>query len=150
MPDLATIVANQRAGLLAEVLHGTVEELRLIDPGDIIGYIRAGQWANIADLVQSSAELSFRDDTLLFGCSADFTLDWSSAPDIALDMEFRGDGVSAFFTLLLGQTDATVALHHVWFALEPPTAAAGTAVFSAALARACRTDHAGLRRPWCP
>lgn len=141
MPDLDTSVAMERAAIVAEALDAFVADLRLVDPGDIIGYIRAAQWANIADLVQSSAELSFRDDALLFGCGADFTLDWTSAPSIALDMEFRGDAISAFFTLHIHRVETTVALQHVWFAIEPDTAGAGTQALATAMARARHADH---------
>ncbi len=133
MPDLITDVARQRAAILAAALGETVAELRLIDPGDIIGYIRAGQWANIADLVHSSAELYFQEDALTFACGADYALDWESCPSIALEMEFQGSAVSAFFTLVLERHEGLVALRRVWFPIEPTSAAQGTLALASAL-----------------
>ncbi len=136
MDNLVTDVARQRAAILADALGETVAELRLIDPGDIIAYIRAGQWANIADLVESSAELAFREGAMTFACAADFMLDWGSTPSIALEMEFQGHAISAFFTLFLDRGNGMVALRHVWFPIEPEDAQTGTAALAEAVADA--------------
>lgn len=136
MDNLVTDLARQRAAILADALDDTVAELRLIDPGDIIAYIRAGQWANIADLVNSSAELSFREGAMTFACAADFALDWASSPSIALEMEFQGHAISAFFTLVLDRDAGMVSLRRVWFPIEPDDAAQGTLALALAVADA--------------
>lgn len=136
MDNLVTDVARQRTAILAEALGETVAELRLIDPGDIIAYIRAGQWANIADLVDSSAELSFREGAMTFACAADFVLDWASTPSIALEMEFQGHAISAFFTLFLDRGNGMVALRRIWFPIEPESATDGTEALAKAVADA--------------
>lgn len=128
--------SRERAELLANALRDTVAELRLIDPGDLIGYIRSKQWANIADLVQSSSELFFREGTLTFGCTADFSVDWATPPTIALDMEFQSNAVSAFFTLFLERVESLVELKTVWFATQPESAEDGTALLVRAIADA--------------
>ncbi len=143
MPNLITDVARQRAAILAAALGETVAELRLIDPGDIIGYIRAGQWANIADLVHSSAELYFQESALTFACGADYALDWDSSPSIALEMEFHGNSISAFFTLVLDRHEGLVSLRRVWFPIEPENAAQGTLALASALTDA-RLGHGSL------
>ena len=119
--------------MLANALGDTVAELGLIDLGDMIAYIRAGQWANIADLVQSSTELSFVEGTLCFACSADVEVEWGKPTSISLAMEFQVSEVSAFFTLKLGDLGSTVDIKHVWFASTPETEAAATAIFARAL-----------------
>ena len=144
MNNLVTDVGRQRAAILAEALGDTVAELRLIDPGDIIGYVRAGQWANIADLVQSSAELYLREGALTFACGAEFALGWGSMPSIALEMEFQGNAISAFFTLFLDRDDGMVALRGVWFPIEPESAAAGTAALAQAVAAARLVGHGSM------
>ena len=133
MPDLITDIARQRAAILAAALGETVAELRLIEPGDIIGYIRAGQWANIADLVDSSAELYFEEGALTFACAADYALDWESSPSISLEFEFQGNSISAFFTLVLDRHEGLVSLRRVWFPVEPEDASQGTQALAAAL-----------------
>ena len=133
MDNLVTDVARQRAAILADALGETVAELRLIDPGDIIAYIRAGQWANIADLVDSSAELSFQEGALTFACAADFALDWASGPSIALELEFQGHGISAFFSLVLERNSGSISLRNVWFPSDPANAAQGTLALAQAV-----------------
>ena len=127
---------NVRASLLAEAMVDVVAELRLIDVGDMIGYISAHQWATIADLVQSSTELSFRDDTLSFACMADYEVGWARAPRISLEFEFQTPAVSAFFTLILDQTSSVVDLKRVWFAAKQESDMAATCVLAEALASA--------------
>ncbi len=136
MDNLVTDLARQRAAILADALDDTVAELRLIDPGDIIAYIRAGQWANIADLVNSSAELFFEEGALTFACAADYALDWDSSPSISLELEFQGSSISAFFTLVLDRREGVVSLRRVWFPIEPEDASQGTQALAAALADA--------------
>ena len=133
--------SNMRAALLAEAVAEVAAELRLIDLGDMIGYIREQKWAAIADLVQSSTELSFRDGTLSFACMADFEVDWMKPPSISLEFEFQTTTVSAFFTLSLDQTDSNVALKTVWFASKPDSEAAGTRLLAHALETARQTVH---------
>jgi hypothetical protein len=107
----------------------------------MIAYIRAGKWANIADLVQSSTELSFVEGTLSFACSADVEVEWGKPTLISLDMEFQVSEVSAFFTLKLGDVECTVDIKHVWFASTPEDDAAATCIFARAI------EGARLRRP---
>lgn len=132
-------VDRQRAALLASALSEVVAELRLIEPGEIIGYISTGQWANIADLVQSSAELHFEEGALTFGGTADFSVDWATSPSISLDMEFQWHALSAFFTIFLDRYDGLIELKLVWYPNEPENANAGTA----ALAKAVRSARRG-------
>ena len=143
MPDLVTDGARQYTAILADALGETVAELRLIDPGDMIGDIRAGRWANIADLVHSSAELYFEEGALTFACAADFALDWATSPSIALEMEFQGAGISALFTLFLDRVEGMVALRHIWFPVEPRSAAEGIQALAQAVAHA-RSHHASI------
>ena len=102
----------------------------------MIAYIRGHKWATIADLVESSSELWFRDGTLLFSCMGDFNVDWLRPPSISLELEFQTEGVSAFFTLLLGQPDCLIELKTVWFAYQPIDDAAATDLFAQAIADA--------------
>ena len=139
-----------RNAILADALGETVAELCLIELGDMVAYIRAGQWANIADLVQSSTELSFIEGTMAFACSADVQLGWDKPTSISLDMEFQVSNVSAFFTLTLGAIENTVEIKHVWFAVSPENDLAGTRVFARALESALLRPRAPLRIEWPP
>lgn len=133
---MQTILADEmqaRSEILADALGDTIAELRLIDAGDMIAYIRAGQWANISDLVQSSAELSFQDGALTFSYSGAFHVSWGAAPSIALDMEFQTKELTAFFTLTLGPSESAVSIKKVLFAGTPPDEASATRVFAQSL-----------------
>ena len=134
---------SARCEVLADALGETIAELRLIDAGDMIGYIRAEQWANIADLVQSSAELSLYEGTVTFGYAGDYLLDWGDAPTIMLDMEFQSGEVTAFFTLTIAERESEIRIKDVLFGAVPADEHAATQTFARALAAARR--DAGLR-----
>lgn len=138
--------ALTRSAILAEALCETVAELRLIEAGDMIAYMRTNRWANIADLVQSSTELSFAEGTLSFACSGEFQVSWAKGASISLDMEFQGDAVTAFFTLTLGPAESLVEIKNVWFATIPADEEKGTRMFARAVAEA-RLSSAPSPRP---
>jgi hypothetical protein len=107
------LLAREKA--LAHTIKEVAAELRLVDVVDFIAYIRNEQFANIEDLVNSSAELHFKPGTLTFGWAADLAVDWSAPPKIKLDMEFRHLAVSIFFCLMLEARQASVDIHCVVF-----------------------------------
>ena len=133
-----------RAAILAAALVDTVAELRLIEVGDMVAYMRTGRWANIADLVQSSTELFFREGALSFACSGEFRVGWAEPASISLDMEFQGDAVTAFFTLTLTPVASLVEIRKVWFDTIPDDAGEGTRLFARAV-RSAREDTASDR-----
>ncbi len=90
-------------------------ELRLIDIINLVIYIKTESHANIEDLISSSVELFFKPDTLRYAFAADVNLKWGMAPSIAFDMEFRHQGVTVFFSLLLDAVKAGVDIHHIVF-----------------------------------
>lgn len=104
-----------REKALAEGIKEIAAELRLIDVADFIAYIRTEQFANIEDLVNSSAELFFKDGTLSFGWSANLDVKWGCPPTILLDMEFRHMAVSVFFNLMLRSMNGGVDIQHISF-----------------------------------
>ena len=133
------VVADQTTNLttlLADALSGTVAELRLVDAGDMITFMRTARWANIADLVQSSSEMHFADGSLVFACSGDFTVGYQEPASVSLDMEFQHEAVTAFFTLTLAPRETRVEIQKVWFTASPPSEDAGTRIFAQALAAA--------------
>lgn len=136
----------ERSELLADALADTIAELRLIDAGDMITYIRTGNWANISDLVQSSAELSFEDGAVTFACSGDYAMSWGEAPSIALDMEFQTNDLTAFFTLTIGPRESAVRIKDVMFTREPEDPKQATQAFAQALATARRDPGTARER----
>ena len=105
----------EREKALADGLRDVASELRLIDAADLIAYIRTEQFANIANLVNSSTELYYKPGTLSFGQSADIDVKWGGTPTIALDMEFHHLQVSVYFRLLLEALQAGVEITYINF-----------------------------------
>ena len=98
--------------------HGVRElasDLRLVDPGDYLAFVRSERFANIANLVASSAELFFKPGTIFFGHSGDVDLKWDQTPTVALDMEFRHMRVNVYFRLFLEAQRAGVEITYVAF-----------------------------------
>jgi hypothetical protein len=107
------LAEHERA--LADAIVDVATELRLSDPTEFILLVRGEQAANISDLVNSSSELFFKKGALRYGLNADCALGWGSTPSVGLDMEFRHDGVTAFFRLLIGSSRAAVEVVEVLF-----------------------------------
>lgn len=105
-----------REEAIAHAIQSVAAELRLIDVTDLIGYILAEKHGNIGDLVRSSTELFFKDDTLRYGSAASVDLTWGNTPTIRLDLEFRHMGVWVYFGLILSALRASVDMYHIEFA----------------------------------
>ena len=104
-----------RERIIADALIDVASELRLTDVAELINLIRNDQEANLADLVNSSTELFYRSGALRYALSASFKAPWDATPEVALDMEFRHDRVSAFFRLTIGQKRAGVEITDILF-----------------------------------
>lgn len=104
-----------REKALAAMARELAAELRLTDVVDLITFIRTENHPNIADLVNSSAELYLKPGTLSYGWAAETEMRWESGPAIKLDMEFHNREVTAFFKLILEPEQAGIELRHVEF-----------------------------------
>lgn len=111
--------------ILADALVDVATELRLVDPTEFILMIRGDQAANIADLVNSSSELFFKNGALRYGLAAGCHLRWESTPTVSLDMEFRHAAVCVFFRLMIGRARAAVEVLDVVFDDEQAPAREG-------------------------
>jgi hypothetical protein len=106
---------HEREKALAEGIKEVASELRLVDAADYVAFIRTEQFANVANLVNSSTELYFKPDTLTFGLSGDIDLQWGSPPTVSLDMEFHHMQVNVYFRLLLQALHAGVEIDYITF-----------------------------------
>jgi hypothetical protein len=109
------IYTLEREKALADGLRDVAADLRLVDAADLVAFIRTEQFANIANLVNSSTELYYRPGTLKFGRSGDIDLKWGGAPAISLDMEFHHMQVSVYFRLLLEALQAGIEIDYINF-----------------------------------
>jgi hypothetical protein len=106
---------QEREKALADGIREVASELRLIDAADFVAFIRTEQFANIANLVNSSSELYFKPDTIKFGHSGDVALQWGGTPSVSLDMEFHHRNVNVYFRLLLEALHAGVEIDYITF-----------------------------------
>ncbi len=107
--------ACQREVALGQSVRKVAADLRLLDLADIVAYLKTGQIASAATLVQSSIELSFEPDTLFFGASGDVSLRWGHLPQVSFDLEFHHQSVHVYFRLLLEADVAGVEISYIAF-----------------------------------
>lgn len=98
-----------------------VDELRAIDLVDLVSFVRLESFATIEDLVNSSTELLFKPDMLVFSWAAAVDLQWDALPVVTLGLEFRHPTVSVFFNLTIRSADEQVEVLGLSFE-EPPRA----------------------------
>lgn len=105
----------ERERALGHGIRELASDLRLVEPGDYINYVRTERFANIAHIVSSSAELFFKPGTISFGHSGDVAVSWDEQPTVALDMEFSHRRVNVYFRLILADERAGVEITYVAF-----------------------------------
>ncbi|MEO9613242.1 MAG: hypothetical protein ABJG86_20250 [Nitratireductor sp.] len=110
---------SAREIIVADAIREVVSELRLVDVADYVAYIRLEYFANLADIVESAAELYFMPDTLRFGHGGDVDLGWSGEPTVNLDLQLRPKGATVYFTLNMTALKAGVEIGYV--ALDDPS-----------------------------
>ena len=128
--------AADREKALANGIKEVVAELRLVDVVDYVAFLRMDLHGNIADIVESSAQLYLAPGALRFAHGGDVHLNWGSAPAIDLDMEFHGVEVTVHFKLSLTATKAAVHINYIAFSDPDADPAANTERLKAAIASA--------------
>lgn len=98
----------ERERALAEALTGVASDMRLVDAADFVAFVRTAQFANIANIVASSAELYFKPGTLRFGRSCEADVGWDGQPLVTVSLEFQHKGVLAFCRLMLAADHPSV------------------------------------------
>lgn len=128
--------SSTREIIVANAIKEVVSELRLVDVGDYIAYIRLERFASVADLVDSAAELFFHPGTLKLGHGGEAHVAWSGAPRIVLDLELRPGGVTVYFALTLSARHAAVEVNYVSFDQPAADPAENNAFLEAAIEKA--------------
>lgn len=134
----------EREAIVAEAIREVVSELRMIDVGDYVAFIRMGRLANVSDLVDSAAERFFMPGTLRLGHGGEAHLEWTGEPKIVLDLELRPPGATVYFTLAMLADQASVDVNYVAFDSSEASPAENTAFLAAAIEGA-RIRKAGSR-----
>lgn len=130
-----------REEVLGAALAPFAEELKLIDPGELICLCLAEKHSNINDVVESAAEMFFQRGTLRYAGAAEVQASWEAPPRIVLDMEFQNAQVVALFRLTLGAGPIEVDICHVLDAAEIDRRAAPGAALSHSLSAASLTPR---------
>lgn len=111
--------SEAREIIVANAISEVVTELRMVDVCDYLAFIRFEQFASIADIVESAAELYFMPGTLKLGHGGEAMVNWGEVPRIKLDMELRPLGATVYFTLAMEDKQAGVQVNYVNF--DEPT-----------------------------
>lgn len=101
--------------IVANSIKEVVSELRMVEPADYIAYIHLERFGNIADIVDSAAELFFIPGTLRLGHSGEAHASWSLPPRVKLDLELKPAGATVYFTLTMSDENAAVDVNYVSF-----------------------------------
>lgn len=128
--------AQERERVLAEGLKEVAAELRLIEPADLVAFVRTERYGNIRTLVNSATELYFKPEIISFGLAGRVDLRWDGHPSISLDMEFHHRRIDVFFQLLLESAQAGVDIHYISFGATSPDPHENTARLASAIADA--------------
>lgn len=124
---------ESREMIVASAIREVVTELRMVDIGDYVAFIRMGHFANLSDLVDSAAERFFMPGALRMGHGGDAHLDWTGEPRIVLDLELRPQGATVYFTLSLAAETASVNVNYVAFENVTTSPDENTAFLEAAI-----------------
>lgn len=129
-------ISIEREAIVFHNIRELVYDLRYVDVADYVTFMRYEQLGNLADIVNSAAELFFYPETLRFGHGGEVEINWDSPPKVALDLEFRNLGVDAYFRLIMAAEVNQIVLHHLAFNEPKPSQIEDTQLLAAAFANA--------------
>lgn len=141
--------SSDREVVVAEAIREFVSELRLVDIADYIAFIRMERFGNIADIVDSAAELYFMPGTMKLGHGGEAHVEWTGEPRIVLDLELKPRGVTVYFALTMTARHACVEVHYVSFDEKDGDPVANTRLLETALmeARIRKSPPVEMPRP---
>lgn len=125
-----------REVIVADAIKEVVSELRMVDVAYYVAFIHMERFANVADIVDSAAELYFQPGTLKLGNGGEVHLDWAGSPKVVLDLELKPSGASIYFTLGMTDKYASVDVNYVSFEQPSSEPDENTAFLQSALERA--------------
>lgn len=105
----------EREKIIANVMGGFVNEMRLVDPLDLATYLRLDLVANLSDIVDTAAELHFAPGFVTMGQGGDVSGGWSDPLEICLDLVMQPAGAKVHFTLRLQAETAEIRLAYISF-----------------------------------
>ncbi|MTI16935.1 hypothetical protein E1162_06755 [Rhodobacteraceae bacterium RKSG542] len=121
---------------MAKAVLPVATELRLVDLSALARHILGHENANIADLVDSSSEMFFRDGTLKFADDSGIELAWEGEIAASFSLNFTNMGVKVLFDLYLLPRNTAVSIKYVAFDNPSHDAKANTQQLADAVADA--------------
>jgi hypothetical protein len=137
--------SQDREIIVADAIKEVVSELRMVDVADYVAFIHLEQFANVADIVDSAAELYFQPGTLRLGNGGEVHIDWAGGAKVVLDLELKPSGATIYFTLGLTDRHASVDVNYVAFEQPAPEPEANTAFLAETLEQSRIRKTEGLR-----
>lgn len=128
--------SQEREIVVANAIQEVVAELRMVDLADYVAFIRMERFANLADIVESAAELYFMPGTVRLGNGAEIHLGWSEPARVVLDLELKPAGANVYFSLGLSDREASIDVNYVSFDTPDTEPEANTAFLASSLAKA--------------
>ncbi len=122
-----------REEILANAISPVAAELRLLDAADLISMLRYEYHANLADLIESAAELYFHPGTITFGIGGDYRLEWDGYPAVTLDLEIKPQGLTIYARLTLEAETASIDINYIRFNTPSDDPDANTAFLAQSL-----------------
>jgi hypothetical protein len=132
--------------VLASGLKDFLAELVTVDGKVMVSLICNEQHANVDDLIASSMEHTVRPGRLSYSNHAVVDFDWGMMPSVALGMEFRDTGLTAFFEVVLAGDHVGIDINGIHFADYVGDPADNLRRFAAAVASAKVPADARRRR----
>ena len=96
-----------------EAMKEVALDLRSVDVIDFASFIHTLKLANVGDLINSSLELYFRPQALIFSYSGDVELTWFGMPSVGLDMELHCAGIDVYFRLTIEALSVGIQINHL-------------------------------------
>jgi hypothetical protein len=100
---------------VAAAIASLAAELRLVDIGDYIAYLRMERFGCIADIVRDASELYFTPGFIEFGNDGEASAEWGTAPEVTLMLVINSARAKAHVALKLCTDHAEVKLGYVNF-----------------------------------
>lgn len=98
---------------VARALSRLAAELRLVDIGDYIAYLRMERYSCVADIVHNAADFYFTPGFVEFAMDGETTADWGRSPEVTLRLVINSARGIAHVAMRLCDHHAEVKLDFV-------------------------------------
>lgn len=112
---LAQEICHEIEPHLAAAIANVAAELRLVDIGDYIAYLRMERFDCIAEIVREASEIYFTPGFIEFGNDGEASAEWGCPPEVTLMLVINSARAKAHVALKLCTDHAEVRLGYINF-----------------------------------